>query len=284
MKVLYAADLHGKETLYTQLDEIVKAEKPEILLLGGDLFPEDPDVQKTPLVQKSFVVTEFLPRFRSYPAFGVKEVLIIMGNHDLTFCERTVEDMEKNGLCRYLHGREVTIGDLRFVGYSYSPPSPYLLRDFDKKDTKEDEVPELCLLPDNTGYVSKDLAMIKVKNREFFRSRGTIAEDLGLLEKQITGKGYILVSHAPPACEYLDLETPTLHVGSKAIRRFIKRTRPRFALHGHIHFAPKNSGGHFLEKVEGVLCVNPGQKFSQLYAVVFDTENFEKSIRHTVFK
>lgn len=286
MKVFFTADLHGKETLYEQCDAFVESEKPDILILGGDLFPEAQDVHDTPKVQRDFIDRAFRPRLARFRAQGVEEILIILGNHDLASCETSVCDLEQRGLCHYLHNREVRVstpkGDIAFVGYSFSPPSPYVLRDFDKKDLARERPDEACMLPDNRGYISKSQQMIEVANREFFESRGSMEEDLAKLAKSV-GPGHIFVCHAPPWSQYLDCETPALHVGSKAVRDFIGRTRPRLGLHGHIHLSPKNSG-RFQETVEGTSCVQPGQKFNNLHGVFFETADPAQTLRHTVLQ
>ena len=283
MKAFFAADLHGKEKLYTQLGKCIEQEHPEIVIFGGDLFPEADNPKDSPSCQKEFIEKEFTSRLRKFHECGVKDILIIMGNHDLSISEKAVQEMEAQGLCCYIHDRAIELNDsLTFVGYSYSPPSPYILRDFDKKDSPDEEISEHCMLDDNKGYVSNGLDVIKINNWEFFQSRGTIQEDLAQLAEKINSNT-IFVCHAPPVCKYLDMETPSLHVGSKAILEFIIKSKPRLSLHGHIHLSPKHSG-RFLEVIKGVPCVQPGQNFDKLYGVFFDTDNPIATLRHTVLK
>ncbi len=280
MKCFFTADLHGKSILYSQLDEEIEKESPEILVLGGDLFPESDDVQEIPNVQKTFIEEELKPRFRKYLKNKVKEILIILGNHDLLLCQNEIEEMEKDGLCFYIHNkRHSTFNNIDFMGYSFSPPSPYILRDFDKKDFPEEEVSELCLLKDNKGFINEDMKMIEINNKELFNERNTIKEDLQKLIPLTQLKPFIFVCHAPPFSKYLDAERPDIHVGSKSVTDFIKKTKPVLSLHGHIHFSPKNSGA-YKEKIGDTLCVQPGQKFSDLYGVYFNTENPQNTVRH----
>lgn len=284
MKVFFAADLHGQDKVYQQLNSYVEIERPEALILGGDLFPEAKDVKDTPQQQITFIKKKFTPLLELLREKGIKEVLVILGNHDLALCENPISELEKRGLCRYIHNREFKIsGNLSFIGYAFSPPSPYFLRDFDKKDTPQSKVDKLCLLPDNTGYISNGDGLKSVNNSEYFEINGSIQQDMEELKTKITAGRFVFVCHAPPAGEFLGAEKADLHVGSVAVRDFIRKTRPVISLHGHIHFSPKNTG-RFMELIDGAPCVNPGQNFNQLHGVFFDTDNPLETLRHTVLK
>ena len=44
MRICFTSDLHGARRHYDQLEELVRAETPDLLILGGDLLPDgDPD-------------------------------------------------------------------------------------------------------------------------------------------------------------------------------------------------------------------------------------------------
>ena len=284
MKTFFSADLHGNKKLYRQLDSYINTEKPKLVILGGDLFPESKNVRETPEIQKDFIEKDLFPRFKKYSENGVEEILVIMGNHDLLLCEKAIRKMEKEGLCHYIHGKKYqSISRFVFFGYSYSPPSPYFLRDFDKKDTPEKEVSSLCLLPDNKGYINRGMEMVPVNNKDFLNNRETIQEELEGFSNNFRNDKFIFVCHAPPLCNFLDLQEKNLHVGSRSVMNFIRKTKPLLSLHGHIHPSPKNSG-RFMEKTESTICVQPGQNFNDLYGVFFDTDDTEHTLRHTVLK
>ena len=40
MRVCFTSDLHGAASLYEQLEELLRAQTPDLLILGGDLFPD----------------------------------------------------------------------------------------------------------------------------------------------------------------------------------------------------------------------------------------------------
>jgi Icc-related predicted phosphoesterase len=100
-----------------------------------------------------------------------------------------------------------------------------------------------------------------------------IYERLGeLANKLINPNRSIFNLHCPPYNTTLDLapelnksmkpkitagQVHQLHVGSKAIRRFIMECQPMLALHGHIH---ESSG---IDRLGLTLCVNPGSEYSE---------------------
>jgi len=78
--------------------------------------------------------------------------------------------------------------------------------------------------------------------------------DLAL--RRVLGEGSapidVLLSHTPPRATALDRTQRGAHVGSRAVRRWIARARPRLFLCGHIHEAWGAT------KLDGVPCVNAG--------------------------
>jgi Icc-related predicted phosphoesterase len=62
----------------------------------------------------------------------------------------------------------------------------------------------------------------------------------------------IFLSHTPPVKTTLDRTARGAHVGSPAVRDWLRRVRPRLFVCGHIHEA------RGVERVEGVPCLNAG--------------------------
>jgi Icc-related predicted phosphoesterase len=62
----------------------------------------------------------------------------------------------------------------------------------------------------------------------------------------------IFLSHAPPAETTLDRTHQGEHVGSRTVRQWLARIRPRLFVCGHIHEA------WGVEEVDGVPCLNAG--------------------------
>jgi len=74
--------------------------------------------------------------------------------------------------------------------------------------------------------------------------------------------GDIILSHTPPYGTKVDLTRSGLHVGSKALRRFIEENRPPLVVTGHIHEA------RGVDMISGTLVVNPGPLFRGYYALI----------------
>lgn len=79
MKILYASDLHGRMPFYESLTHLVHENKPDFLILGGDLLPRAGSPQATLTTQSQFCQTVL-------PGWIEKltcPVLAIPGNDDL---------------------------------------------------------------------------------------------------------------------------------------------------------------------------------------------------------
>lgn len=83
----------------------------------------------------------------------------------------------------------------------------------------------------------------------------------------------VLVSHDPPNNTALDLTFVGLHVGSKSIREFILKYRPLMGIHGHIH------EGRGIDKLNGVLVINPGASINGYVAIVDIKETAKPAYR-----
>uniref|UniRef100_A0A7C4AGN7 Serine/threonine protein phosphatase n=1 Tax=Fundidesulfovibrio putealis TaxID=270496 RepID=A0A7C4AGN7_9BACT len=94
-------------------------------------------------------------------------------------------------------------------------------------------------------------------------SEEQIARWLDDTHRQAAGfEHLILVSHTPPVDTVVDRTGSGMHVGSRAVRRFIERVQPDLCLTGHIHEA---RGADTLGRT---LVVNPGELAAGGYAVV----------------
>jgi Icc-related predicted phosphoesterase len=112
VKVLAAADVHGRQPVYEWLLTTARQHSVETILLAGDLFgcldgcetPEEAQRHESHTLAAAF------------EAAGIP-VLYIMGNDDLVELESRSESV------RSIHGRRLTVGPFHFVGYQYSLPS-----------------------------------------------------------------------------------------------------------------------------------------------------------------
>lgn len=72
----------------------------------------------------------------------------------------------------------------------------------------------------------------------------------------------ILVSHSPPYATKCDRTTVGAHAGSKPVRGFVERHRPRIVLCGHIHEA------RGVDRMSSTFIANPGALAQGFYAIL----------------
>jgi Icc-related predicted phosphoesterase len=89
MKVLYTSDLHGEIHLYQELLSLTVSSSPEIMVIGGDLFPSFPPTKRYEDMvpnQKTFIDQFLSPFFkRMLETTSVQQIFLIPGNWDLGY-------------------------------------------------------------------------------------------------------------------------------------------------------------------------------------------------------
>ena len=267
---LFASDLHGRTGRYRKLFDRLASEPPAVVLLGGDLLPfGDPRFLERTLRAECRRLRRCLAE--RYPRW-----LIILGNDDPRTQEAGLVEGEKEGLWDYLHGRCLQVDGHCFCGYACVPPTPFLLKDWERYD------------------VSRHLDVGSVSPEEGWRSvpvdaeevgAATIRADLERLVEDAAGPGglmdAVLLFHAPPYGGLLDLadlgsravdHAPLdSHVGSIALRRFIEERQPRITLHGHVHESSRLSGS-WRERIGGSHCFSAAWDGPELAVVCFTLE------------
>ncbi|MCK4373299.1 MAG: hypothetical protein KAW61_09130, partial [candidate division Zixibacteria bacterium] len=61
-------------------------------------------------------------------------VFIILGNDDPRLCEEDLRAGAEEGLWEYVHNSRTDLGEFSVYGYSFIPPSPFLLKDWERYD------------------------------------------------------------------------------------------------------------------------------------------------------
>jgi Icc-related predicted phosphoesterase len=278
MRVCFTSDLHGHARLYAQLTELLQVERPDLLILGGDLFV-DGDLDDPLGTQVEYVNSQFLPLLRTWRAAAPSlQIACILGNHDWRCTEQELSrHNDQHELVLLNERRAWKLREVSFVGYSCTPPTPYWVKDFERLDRPADPIPETggAVWHADTGEVRK------ADPREHFTRLPSMAQDLAAAAAPASDR-WILVAHAPPHDSKLDwLPNVPYPVGSRAVRAFIETRRPLLSLHGHIHESPEITG-EYAVTVGSTLAVNPGQSPTRLQAVVFDTDAPRETLRRTV--
>lgn len=282
-KFFFASDLHGNIPRYETLFEAIRIEKPDAVLLGGDLLPSIAAMfASSPAYMGSFVkdfLCENFAKIKKEMKEQSPEIFLIMGNDDPRMEEDDFISCQHKGVWRYIHGKKVRFRGFDIYGYSYVPPTPFLFKDWERYDVSR-YVGTGCVAPEEGQRT------VEVRKRDI--TYNTIANDL----KEMTGddslEKSIFLFHSPPYRTNLDRadldgqkvdHVPLdVHVGSIAIKRFIEKQKPHITLHGHIHESTELTG-LWKEKIGRTFSFQAAHNGPELSLIKFDPASPGKAIR-----
>jgi Icc-related predicted phosphoesterase len=253
-KIIFCSDLHGNEKLYNKLLDAAVKNKIKTIIIGGDICPHGRmGLELGIKYQRGFIERFLFDYFKKVKEKDI-ELFIMMGNDDFRV---NVGLLESHGLIKYLHNKLQRINNKNIIGYSFVPQMPFLLKDWEKLDVKG-----------SFQITPLDMDVRTVKKEE-----GTIEKDIMRIKKLSNPKDTIYVLHSPPYATKLDITTNREHVGSKAIKEFIKKEQPPLTLHGHIHESFEM--GSWKDKIGKTVCLNAGSDHlnSRLNYVIIDLDN-----------
>lgn len=265
MKLIFVTDLHSNKLLYNSLAELIYKVEPDLLIIGGDLFAYSSSAEPQLIFAKN-IFYEFIKKIKI-------PIYIIPGNCDKPFTVKYLNEMKDHGLLDFLTLSGTVINNIEFVGYSYTQPSPFKIKDWERRDLRNDKVifKGPCLLSD------KNDKLYLVPN-DFLNKLPSIEEDLSIL----THKKSVWVIHTPPFGGALDKNYANEYAGSKAVCKSIERVQPLLTLHGHIHESPYMSR-RCSEKIGKTISINPGSG-DLLHAVLIEIdESGVLSMSHTLY-
>ncbi len=279
MRILFTSDLHGSRRLYDQLDDLLRSERPDLLILGGDLLADGP--RENPVeIQLQYVEREFIPRIRTWrTAHPNLQIAGLLGNHDWAPAGQLLRKHHDRGEIVMLDWHQPwQCGQYTFVGYPFSPPTPHWAKDHERLDRPGDDIPDFPGL----AWDADQARAVEVNFADYLHSHPSIADQLAEIPN--LDQPWILVAHPPPHNTNLDrLPTVPHPIGSRAVREFILLRQPALALHGHVHESPQATGS-CTERLSQTLCINPGQGHENLHAVILDPADPDNTLRHTVLK
>ncbi len=275
IECFFSTDLHGHIDRYEKLFSCIRAQSPAAVFLGGDLLPQGSSFLDSGAAPVDFITGYLAPNFTKlqqqlgdrYPA-----VILILGNDDPRCEEALLVGAQGPELWHYIHGRKIQFGEFTVYGYSCVPPTPFLLKDWERYDVSRYVGPG-CLSPEE-GYRS---TMITDHEARW----GTIRNDLDALAGGDLLDCSIFLLHAPPygteldraaldgkSIEHVPLD---MHVGSIAVARFIEERQPLLTLHGHVHESARLTGSWKI-RLGRTVCINGAHDGPELALVCFDPE------------
>ncbi len=279
----FASDMHGRVDRYRKLFQAIEDECPDAVFLGGDLLPSavmmlSPGGSDHEDFVSDYLVKE-LEQLREKVGDGFPRLFLILGNDDGRSVEAEIEDVAATGLWEYVHDRKVDFENYSVFGYSFVPPTPFLMKDWEKYDVSRYVDP---------GCVSPEEGLRSVPVPADARKYSSIEKDLDSLAGENDLAKAIFLFHAPPYQTRLDRaaldgkkidHVPLdVHVGSIAIQRFIKNRQPLLTLHGHVHESSRLTGSwrDCLGRTHMFSAAHDGP---ELALIRFDPENLEKATR-----
>ncbi len=282
----FVSDLHGKIERYNKLFSNILAEEPEAVFLGGDLLPSGLFV----LTHNETVVDDFINDFLIVEFLKLKKkmddkyprVFVILGNDDGKINEKDFIDVQQLGIWEYIHNKKIKFDDFDIYGYSYIPPTPFQLKDWEKYDVSRFVDPG-CILPED-GWHS-----VGVSKHELIYS--TIEKDINKLVGDNDLTNTIFLFHTPPYKTKLDRaaldgkmvdHVPLdVHVGSIAVKRFIESRNPTITLHGHVHESARITRC-WKDKIDNTHLFTAAHDGPELSLIRFDRYHPEESTRELI--
>lgn len=283
MECFFVSDFHGDSNRFEKLFVCIETERPRAVFIGGDVFPhflythtfndsESGDFVNDFLVNRLEKLKKILGR--RYPA-----IFMILGNDDGRFEESSVKEVDRRGLWHYCHQRCVEFGIYQIYGYSYVPPTPFKLKDWERYDVSRYTDPG-CI-PIEEGIFSHPVS----ESEKLYR---TIREDLEILAGSDSLEKAIFLFHTPPYRTNLDraaLDNKRIdhvpldvHVGSIAVKRFIEERQPLITLHGHVHESARLTGS-WSDRIGRTHAFTAAHDGRELALVCFNPEHPEKAVR-----
>jgi uncharacterized protein len=280
---LFAADLHGNQCRYEKLFAAMRRERPTAVFLGGDLLPSG----KAAMTSASGRQEDFIPSFlgpellslRSELGQAYPRIFLILGNDDARSAEAAVLAAAELGLFEYVHSRRVDLGPFSIYGYAYVPPTPFLLKDWERYDVSRHLEPG-CISPEQgvrtTPVLTYDMGF------------STIAKDLASLVGEADLGNAVLLCHTPPhrtkldraslGGKLVDNTSVDVHIGSIALRRLIETRHPMLSLHGHVHESARLTGA-WQDRIGHTHMFSAAHDGPELSLVRFHLENLEAAER-----
>ncbi len=287
MHAFFVSDLHGRSDRYRSLFAAIRAERPERVFIGGDLFSllplRDVDAHAIPMGDLESFIIPSLTSLHEELGEAYPKIYVVLGNDDGGAIEPDVREIERMGLWIYVHGRRIKDpAGYDVYGYNYVPPTPFQLKDWERYDVSRYVDPG-CVSPEE-GWRSVPVEQHQIRY-------STIAKDLDDLSNGRDQSKAIWLFHTPPHDTLLDragldgmqvdYAPVDVHVGSIAVRRFIERREPLLTLHGHVHESAKLTGS-WRDRIGRTEMFAGGHNGGELSLIRFDPGNLADATRELI--
>jgi Icc-related predicted phosphoesterase len=207
------------------------------------------------------------------------QFFLILGNDDPRRYEHIFKEADNDQMIQYVHQKTISFSDVFVTGYSFVPPTPFSLKDWERYDVSRFvDVGSIC--PED-GYFSVPID----KNSIRFQ---TIKKDLDSLLNNAPTDKTIFLFHSPPYNSFLDRAAldgkkvdyapVDVHVGSIAIKRFIEKYQPLVTLHGHVHESSQLTG-KWKQIFNNTVSLSAAYDGEELAVIEFNSDDPEHATR-----
>lgn len=276
MRCLFVSDLHGHIKKYKLLFEYIKEKNPDAIFFGGDLLPLIPEHNDD---MNSFINETILNPIKRIKQELDTYFFLILGNDDPRRYETIFQQAEQDNLISYVHKKTVPFSKFFVTGYSFVPPTPFQLKDWERYDVSR--------FVDVGAISPEDGTRTFPVNQKTIRFE-TIKKDLDELVKNSPVDRTICLFHSPPYDSVLDRadldgkkfnHAPfDVHIGSIAIKQFITNYQPFITLHGHVHESSQITG-EWKQVFNQTVSFSAAYTKNKLAIVDFNTDNPKQATR-----
>ena len=279
MRCLFVSDLHGHIQKYKHLFKYIKENNPDGVFFGGDILPMIPEQNDD---MYSFINETILNPIEMIKQKMDTSFFLILGNDDPRRYEPIFQQVDQDNLISYVHQRTVPFSKFFVTGYSFVPPTPFRLKDWERYDVSRFV---------DVGAISPEDGIRSVPVNQKTIRFDTIKKDLDQLVKNAPVNKTIFLFHSPPYDSMLDRaaldgkkfdHAPLdVHIGSIAIKRFIIKYQPFITLHGHVHESSQLTG-EWKQVFNQTLSFSAAYNGEKLAIVNFNTDNPKKATRKLI--
>lgn len=276
MHCFFTSDLHGNIHRYTALFHAIETDHPDAVFIGGDLLP----THHSQIPIHDFINTYLLTPIRAHAKRT--RFFLILGNDDPRIYEAAFQAADHDGILTYLHERSTQLRPYTVAGYAYVPPTPFLLKDWERYDVSSHD--DVGTVPPIEGTHTVPFSADHILHEY-------ITEDLEKLAESLPMKKTMVLFHSPPYQTALDRAALNgqkvdfapldVHVGSIAIRRFIERHQPLLTMHGHVHEATRLTK-HWKIRLGNTVCFNGSTDTPKLSLITFDPACLTQASRQLI--
>ncbi len=286
LECFFVTDLHGQIDRYEKLFKKILEGRPNAVFIGGDLLPSPlMSLSSNDMLYQDFVNSFLAKELKSIQkklGMAYPELFIILGNDDGRMEEAAMLDISTQGIWTYCHSRHINWEGFSVYGYSFVPPTPFRLKDWERYDVSRYIDPG-CIAPMD-GVLSMPVS-------EYELEYSTISEDLEKLTVNMDSQKSILLFHSPPYnCKLdraaldgkmVDYAPLDVHVGSIAIQRFIEEKQPLITLHGHIHESARITGS-WKDQFSKTVSFNGSHDGPELSLIRFNPNYPKEAVREII--